>query len=634
MTNKDALERDSLLQQEIRSYHTDLHQARQVIANLPQKASSRILYVPGDLPTISAAVHAAKPGDTILVSSGQYQEAVTIPSDKASIRILGEGHVILNGAEHLPSAFIIKGNHIEINGFTIRNYVQSGIKISGAFGCRLVSNHIERTTLGNGIRMVVGSFSNLIWKNRVTNCYLDAINLRGKNNYIVGNDLSDNRRLGILLRALGNYVIHNRISNNGRDGIIDHTGLNLIFNNDVTHNGSNGVHETGGLGGAAIPSNRITNNFLNGIQLDTRDTMILGNSISNNRMSGVFTNGRRNVLQNNTISTNDDSGVTLTKSGNLLLQNDLQGNSPFDIVNLNHRNSFMENRCETSLPYGLCHSDRGSFHNVLEVPQQFSSIAAAVEAATPGSTILVKDGIYRETVSIPAAKSSIRLIADGNEVVLDGQGVLNTGFTILANNVEIQGFRISNYVTAGIHNSGISNKLLQNTIVLITQGNGITLNRAFSTLIWQNHISRASQNGISILAMNTWCLENEISQNGANGVLTTGVSTVGNTITGNRIYSNGLDGIADSAGFNLLLNNNISHNKGNGIHEISGAGYASILRNHLTHNFVHGLELTNDGNFASHNLIRENQISNIHITGQFNVLENNLIGQNTFQLHD
>lgn len=463
---------------------------------------------------------------------------------------------------------------------------------------------------------------------------MDVIHMRGKNNYIVDNDLIDNHGIGIRLRALGNYVIHNRICSNGKDGIIDHSGLNLIFNNEVTHNNSNGIHETSRFGGVAIPANRITDNCVNGIQLDTRDNIILENSIHNNSKSGVLTNGRRNVLQDNTVIRNQSCGVTLTKSGNLILRNDLHGNSPFDLVSLNRHNTFIDDRCQTSLPEALCRSGCDSLHRVLVVPQQFPSIADAVEAATPGATILVQDGIYHEAVTIPIEKSSIRLIADGSKVVLDGQGILDTGFTIRANNVQIEGFHIISYVSAGILNTGITNKLLYNTILQVTQGNGITLNRAFSTLIWRNRIIRASQNGVSILAMNTWCLENEMTENGTNGIETSGVSTVGNTIAGNRINHNAKDGIVDHAGFNLLLNNRISHNGGSGIHEISGAGYASIISNDLTDNFAHGLELNNDGNFASANRIRNNQISDVHITGEFNVLEGNATLQDMSELQD
>jgi hypothetical protein len=77
--------------------------------------------------------------------------------------------------------------------------------------------------------------------------------------------------------------------------------------------------------------------------------------------------------------------------------------------------------------------------------------------------------------------------------------------------------------------------------------------------------------------MNTWCLENEILQNGGHGILTTEVTTVGNTMTGNRILNNKQDGIAYSAGFNRIFDNQITSNGGDGIHERSGAGYASIL---------------------------------------------------------
>jgi hypothetical protein len=617
-------QQESPLQQQIASYRTDLQQARQVIAWLPKLASSRILRVPEQFASITQAMTAAKPGDTILVQSGEYHESVTVPTAKSSIRILAEGQVILQGEGRLPSAFVIQGNHIEIQGFTIREYIRSGIQISGVFGCRLIRNTIEETLLGNGIRLLAGSFGNLIRNNRIAKSRMDAVDLRGKNNYFVNNDIVDNRGLGIHLRALGNYVIQNRITHNDKGGIVDRSGLNLIYKNEVSHNGFEGIHETSGFGGAAIPANSIAHNERSGIRLDIRDNIILDNSIINNGKSGILADGKRNVLQENVIAGNPDSGVKLTSGGNLALRNDLQGNDPFDIVSLSRRNTFIENACQSSTPQRICRNNGNSFHQVLRVPQQFSTIAEAVAAALPDATILVRGGLYRESVTIPPGKSSIRLIADGKQVILDGQGRHSVGIAIQANNVVIQGFRIFNYVTAGILDSGIANKLLYNTILLITQGNGIALSRAFSTLIWRNRIIRARQNGISILAMNSWCLENDIMKNGANGILTAEISTVGNAIAGNRINNNGQDGIADSAGFNLLLDNSISGNGRDGIHELSGAGFASILGNDLTLNSRFGAELNNDGSFASDNRILNNQQANVHITGQYNVIERSL----------
>ncbi|MFX4478014.1 NosD domain-containing protein, partial [Acinetobacter baumannii] len=93
-------------------------------------------------------------------------------------------------------------------------------------------NRIERIAPGNGIRLLAGSFGNLILRNRVAESGMDAVDMRGKTNYLVDNDFSGNRGLGIHLRALGNHIARNRICRNDRGGVADRTGLNLLYDND------------------------------------------------------------------------------------------------------------------------------------------------------------------------------------------------------------------------------------------------------------------------------------------------------------------------------------------------------------------------------------------------------------------
>lgn len=47
------------------------------------------------------------------------------------------------------------------------------------------------------------------------------------------------------------------------------------------------------------------------------------------------------------------------------------------------------------------------------------------------------------------------------------------------------------------------------------------------------------------------------------------------------------------------------------------------LRNTITLNRQNGLELNNNGNFISNNIIHKKRLSNIDITGKSNVLERN-----------
>ena len=75
----------------------------------------------------------------------------------------------------------------------------------------------------------------------------------------------------------------------------------------------------------------------------------------------------------------------------------------------------------------------------LEVPDDFQTIQAAVDAASPGDVIEVKKGFYRETVTIQT--SGIRLEGDGAVIDAEYQGAC---IRVEANDVCIEDFRLKN----------------------------------------------------------------------------------------------------------------------------------------------------------------------------------------------
>src|ERR671923_1089264 len=95
----------------------------------------------------------------------------------------------------------------------------------------------------------------------------------------------------------------------------------------------------------------------------------------------------------------------------------------------------------------------------------FTTIQAAVTAASTGTTILVCPGTYRESVTI--TKNDLRIRAKGapGAVVLDGLAqTLLAGFYIQnASGTLIKGFRIQNFHEAGILlDNGDGNRIRKN----------------------------------------------------------------------------------------------------------------------------------------------------------------------------
>ncbi len=94
--------------------------------------------VPGDYPTIGAALAAAGSGDTIEVSSGMYFERVTIPAFKAGLKLEGKGSVIIDvhpSRVGYGYGIRIDAVNVTLENLTIRHARTSGGSIGyGVFG--------------------------------------------------------------------------------------------------------------------------------------------------------------------------------------------------------------------------------------------------------------------------------------------------------------------------------------------------------------------------------------------------------------------------------------------------------------------------------------------------------------------
>ena len=93
----------------------------------PQNASAHTLEVGGKgYPTISEAVRAASPGDTILIHSGTYLEEVEI--DKAvTLDVFGDGDVWVDGQCLRDHAFWVWGSGATLRNIKVKNTIEAGV---------------------------------------------------------------------------------------------------------------------------------------------------------------------------------------------------------------------------------------------------------------------------------------------------------------------------------------------------------------------------------------------------------------------------------------------------------------------------------------------------------------------------
>ena len=91
---------------------------------------------------------------------------------------------------------------------------------------------------------------------------------------------------------------------------------------------------------------------------------------------------------------------------------------------------------------------------VLRVPHDYRSIQAAVDAAKPGSLVLVAPGVYKEAVTVTNPGIVIRGL-DRARTVLDGEFVRDNGIKVLADGVAVENMTARRYKSNGFFWTGV-----------------------------------------------------------------------------------------------------------------------------------------------------------------------------------
>jgi len=196
--------------------------------------------------------------------------------------------------------------------------------------------------------------------------------------------------------------------------------------------------------------------------------------------------------------------------------------------------------------------------------EKYTSIQSAIDNATDGDTIIVRDGIYYENIKVTKERLTIKSENGSDNCIIDGKG--KTVIIVKADGVTIKGFSIRNVTSecgVGIKVNSDYNTISHNKISKIyckCWGAGIELTFSDHNSIVYNNISNNwYEDAIDLYSSNNNIIAYNSISNNSEGIRL--VDSKNNIITHNHLSLNSQFAIyMESSNRNEIVYNNISHN--------------------------------------------------------------------------
>jgi len=298
------------------------------------------------------------------------------------------------------------------------------------------------------------------------------------------------------------------------------------------------------------------------------------------------------------------------------------------------------------------------------VPDDYARIQWAVNAASAGDTIIVRDGIYYESITvskhltIKSENGSDNCIVDsggfGDVITLYADGITIEGFTVRNSSgscwpilhAGIKVFSNANRIAyncitnnwAGVYlGSSYNNNIIANNTVSNNEV-GIYLDYSSNNIIANNTVSSNNDDGI-----NLWSSSNNIIAN--NTLLLNGMSVlhsydntvVNNTVNGKPLVylENVSDYIVEDAGQVIAINsNNITVKNSNFSYasvEFRNTSNSKIINNTVSSNNWYGIDLWySDNNIIANNTVSNNYDGIVLRYSSNNTIANNIASSNNY----
>ncbi len=258
----------------------------------------------GQYKSITEAVNAAQPGDTITISAGTYTENVIV-TKSVTIKAASPGSTVVTAADPSKDVFLVQAKNVRVEGLTI----------TGATGASGV--HVDHSSACVVTGLSAHGNDRAVYLDGATNCEVNSSNL-ANNGYGVYCDNASNNTISSSIatgeqgngKALGdgiyvyysdaNTITHTNLSANHVFGIsLFHSSGNTITNNSILNNQDIGVRLRESNNNT-LTVNTVSGNVNLGILsiTETGDQIYLNNFINQpTPMSGVPENSLNSPQQ-------------------------------------------------------------------------------------------------------------------------------------------------------------------------------------------------------------------------------------------------------------------------------------------------------------------------------------------------
>ncbi|HKE01580.1 MAG TPA: right-handed parallel beta-helix repeat-containing protein [Planctomycetota bacterium] len=316
-------------------------------------------HVPGDFPTIQAAIDASAPGDTILVKKGVYAEAVVL-SARSNLTIVGLGHPVVAPASAAPGFRVVDSSDIVIRGFDVGGAANPIVafenggdhRVSKCRASDLAADGIRGTNCGN-TQLDGNRFTNLaghgialdstchdfrIEKNVIVKCGGTGIRAGGNNHRIEKNQVGNAGADGISTDVSGfehdASILKNKVVQAHGVGVVIAGNDHELVGNQIVDSGGVGVLVNGPFFVAEL--NRVTGSGDDGFRIvaGVNDAVLEKNVVSASGGDGVDANCIHSTFEKNRVNGSASDGFRVLGVDDVFDTNSASKNGTFDLEEL------------------------------------------------------------------------------------------------------------------------------------------------------------------------------------------------------------------------------------------------------------------------------------------------------------